>query len=239
MPASPLVFLPPMKSELRPLLAVLPLRQERTPQQTLYRGTFGDSEIVAAITGIGTEAAALATERVLDAVPDAKLVVVVGIAGGLDDATAVGDLVFPEAVIDGPTGDEFTPVPAGTHTAKGKIHTSDQLVLGPDKLAELAGLGVIALDMETSAVARVCTRRGVPWSVVRSISDHAADHIDDNVMQMAGPDGSGNPVAIAKFLLTKPGRIPSLARLARGSALAAKAAAAAAIGAFASGGSAP
>jgi nucleoside phosphorylase len=40
--------------------------------------------------------------------------------------------------------------------------------------------------METAAVAEVCEERGVPWSVVRAISDRASDgSVDAEVLASA------------------------------------------------------
>ena len=49
------------------------------------------------------------------------------------------------------------------------------------------------------------------------------------VLALAGPDGSGDPWAVARYLLARPWRIVRLARLARGTLRAANAAADAAI----------
>ena len=49
----------------------------------------------------------------------------------------------------------------------------------------------------------------------------ATDHPDDAVLSLAKPDGSPNGPAIAKFILTKPWRIPMLAKLQQGAKLAA------------------
>ena len=57
--------------------------------------------------------------------------------------------------------------------------------------------------------------------MIRAISDMATDHPDDSVLGLAKPDGSANGPAVAKFLLTKPWRIPHLARLQRDSKIAA------------------
>ena len=84
--------------------------------------------------------------------------------------------------------------------------------------------------METAAVAAVCERRGCPWSVFRAISDRVTDETTDPaVLALAGPDGSGDPWAVARYLLARPWRIVRLARLARGTLRAANAAADAAI----------
>jgi hypothetical protein len=108
------------------------------------------------------------------------------------------------------------------------------LILDLDVFARLEARGVIAIDMETSAIAAVCERRGCPWSVLRAISDRAGDpSIDSAVFGLAGPDGGPNLPALALFLLTRPWRIAQLARLARSMRLATNTAASAAVSALA------
>jgi hypothetical protein len=75
--------------------------------------------------------------------------------------------------------------------------------------------------METAAIAAVCEERGIPWSVVRVISDRASDgSIDDEVFAMSHQDGTPNWPAVVRFFLRHPGRIPAMARLARGAQMA-------------------
>ena len=49
--------------------------------------------------------------------------------------------------------------------------TNDELITELEELATLHERGVVALDMETAAIAHACEQRGVPWSVFRAISD--------------------------------------------------------------------
>jgi adenosylhomocysteine nucleosidase len=222
-----IAILAPMRQELAPVVQAFSLEKTTVGDTVLRSGRIGDTEIVATTTGIGTAGARQATERLLDATP-VDHVMVVGIAGGVGSTVKIGDLIFPSTVIDKSTGDEYQPAHLGDPTARGTILTSDDFHVDPGVVAELAAAGVIALDMETSAVAAVCTRRGCQWSVIRAISDMATDHPDDSVLGLANPDGSANGPAVAKFLLTKPWRIPHLARLQRDSKAAATAAAEAA-----------
>jgi hypothetical protein len=84
--------------------------------------------------------------------------------------------------------------------------------------------------METAAIAAVCERRGCAWSVFRAISDRAGDAaVDSDVLGLAGSDGAADLAALARFLLTRPWRIPGLVRLGRGMRLAANTAASAAV----------
>lgn len=223
----------PMRMELAPLATPLGLRRVGARRERAYTGALGGLEIAAAITGIGTRAAARTAERVLDA-GAVERVVVVGVAGGIGPGVAVGDLVAPELVIDLSTGAEHRPTPLGVAAPRGALATSDRLLTDPAEAADLARRGVVAIDMETAAVAAVCEQRGCAWSVLRAISDRADDgSTDEAVLGLAGPDGGGDPWAVARFLLTRPWRVPQLVRLGRDARHAAETAAAAAVHALA------
>jgi nucleoside phosphorylase len=217
-----------MRQELAPLVKKLGLRPSAA-DRALHVGRAGGVELVATTTGIGMAAAAAATERVLDALP-VDHVMVVGIAGGVDAAQPIGALIAPEVVVDAASGREHRPAQLGETPPRGRLLSSDALVTGLDEAARLLREGVVGLDMETAAVAAVCERRGCPWSVHRAISDRVTDGTTDPaILALAGPDGSGNPGAVARYLLARPWRIVRLVRLARGSLRAADAAADAAI----------
>jgi nucleoside phosphorylase len=223
-----------MRPELRPLVRPLALRRVDSGSGASFSGTLGRLEIAATITGIGTGAAARAAERVLDAGAVDHLVVV-GIAGGIGASVAIGDLVVPERVVDLATDSEYRPAALGDVAPRGTLVTSDGLLADRGELRRLAETGAVAIDMETAAIAAVCERRGCAWSVFRGISDRADDgSMDEAVFGLAGPDGSGDFAAVARFLLTRPWRIPQLVRLARGMDRAANAAAAAAVRALGS-----
>jgi adenosylhomocysteine nucleosidase len=225
-------MLAPMPSELRPLVRKLRLRPSRAPLGTrVHEGRSGSASVVAATTGIGTAGAGAATRWMLDA-DHIDHLVVVGIAGGIDDRLAIGDVIRPRIVIDGATGAEYRPHPMGERSDTpddGALHTSDRFIVDPRQVAALRARGVIAMDMETAAIAAVCEERGCPWSVVRAISDRSTDGMaDEAVFELAHPDGSPNLRAVARFVARHPGRIPQLARLGRDANVATNAAAGAA-----------
>jgi adenosylhomocysteine nucleosidase len=215
-----------MQSELKPLKRRLALRPHVHRDHEWHVGEAGGQELVASLAEIGTKPAAAATERLLAAF-DVDHVVVVGIAGSVDPNLAIGELVVPEVVIDEVSGREFVPHQLGDAPAKGGLSTSDELRYQDDVLRELIDRGVVAVDMETAAVAEVCVRHGVPWSVFRAISDRASDAavVDDGIMGMVNSDGSPNVPGVARYLITRPHRIPHLVRLGRGSQAAARRAA--------------
>ncbi len=226
--------LAPMRHELRPLLRPLSLRRIGPGADALYEGAVGRTRVVASITRMGTLAAAQAAERVLDSGAIDHMIVV-GIAGGIGASVQLGDLVLPERVLDLASGVEHRPHPLGGIAPRGTLATADGLIVDPAYFEQLAQRGVIAIDMETSAVAAVCERRGCPWSVFRSISDRAGDPaIDSAVFGLATPDGGPDLAAIARFVLTRPWRLPSLVKLGRDMQVATQVAADAAVAALAS-----
>jgi adenosylhomocysteine nucleosidase len=224
-------ILAPMPSELRPVVKRLGLRPaDGSPVgRVVHEGRVGDVDVVAAMTGMGPDAASAATRRMLD-VGAVDHVLVVGIAGGIADGQAIGDVVPVGVVIDDRTGVEYRPHPLGSGAAfpdrAGALHTSPDLITDPGRVAALRAQGVVALDMETAGVAAVCEERGVPWSVIRTISDRAGDGLaDEAVFGLAHPDGSPDLRAVAAFVLRHPTRIPHLVRLGRDLATATGAAA--------------
>jgi adenosylhomocysteine nucleosidase len=221
-----------MPSELRPLVKKLGLRPSPAPVgKRVHEGLSGSASVVAAMTGMGTVGAAEAAQRMLDA-GDVDHVMVVGIAGGIDDRLAIGDVIRPGVVIDGASGAEYRPHPLGERTDPpdpGALHTSDEFIVDPDRVAALRARGVIAMDMETAAVAAACEERGCPWSVIRAISDRSSDGMaDEAVFELAHPDGTPDFRAVARFVARHPRRLPQLVRLGRDASVATSAAATAA-----------
>ena len=227
------MVLAPMASELRPVVA----RHRGAPvggrRGCRVRGRTGGVAVTAAMIGVGPRAAADATRRLLEAV-SARRVIVSGIAGGIDPAIEVGTVVVPETVLDLASGREFRPAPLAGLPSSGTIATSGELILDDERVAALVERGVRAIDMETAGVAEVCEERGVPWSVVRVVSDRPQDGlVDGAVFDMLKPDGTTDASAALRYVATHPWRLRRLVRLARDSTAAAKLAARTALGASA------
>ena len=220
-----IAFVCAMPMELRPLRRRLRLQKTGLG----YTGRIGDRAVTAVITGIGTARAHAATVRLLDAV-NVEWVIVVGISGAVDNQTPIGTLVHPELVVNGSDGSQYRPAALHLGDTHGTLCTTDELLLDPAVHAELRAQGIVALDMETAAVAKVCDERGVTWSVVRAISDRAGDgSVDADIVGLAHPDGTANLPAVVRYLVRRPAALPRLVRLARGSKLATERAADAAI----------
>jgi adenosylhomocysteine nucleosidase len=228
MPAH-VAFVCAMPMELSPLKRMLSLTKTRAGSLEVHTGSLEGRPVVAVVTGMGTALATKGVERLVEAF-EIERVLVVGITGAVENETPIGTIILPEVVVNSATGAEFRPEPLGLGEAIGKMWTTDVLITDPDTLAGLRADGVVSLDMETAAVAEVCERHAIPWSVVRAISDRASDgSIDEEVFGLSNQDGTPNPKAVAAYVLRHPGRVPAMARMAKEAKLATERAAAAAI----------
>lgn len=196
-----------MPSELRPVVKAMQLHKS---DDGLFRGAVAGTDVIATKTGMGTELAAAAAERLLDAVA-VDHVIVCGIAGGMG-RTKVGDVLYPELVVDKDSRAAYKPSPLAPVESHGKLVTHDDFDMGPEEHQQLVAEGFVAVDMETAAIAGVCERRSVPWSAVRVVSDIVGVTPGD-VIGLANPDGSPRIAAGLKYLVRHPRRIPYLVEL--------------------------
>ena len=167
------------------------------------------------MTGMGPTLAREAATRALSA-GAIDHVMVVGIAGGLDPDLPVGSLFVPSRVQLYPDGPEYATHPLQSRQAAGGLMTTDGLFDDEEVWRPILERGFGAVDMEAAGVAEVCEASGVPWSVYRGISDRPDEHIVDQALfGLSKPDGSADPVALAKYLARDPRRAKALARLNR------------------------
>ena len=230
MAEAPIAFVCAMPRELKPLTKRLGLRRSELGGGRAREGSLDGRPVVAVVTGMGTRCAAAGMRRLLDTVTPSH-VLVVGIAGAVEDSTPIGALVVPDRVIDHASGREHRHHLMGPGEGHGTLWTTD-VITPVSELPALRAGGVVALDMETAAIAAACEERRVPWTVFRAISDRATDgSVDDEVFHLSRQDGTPSPRAVFRYLLRHPRRIPGLVRMGRDAALAADRAGDAAIAA--------
>ena len=218
-------MLAPMQPELKAIVASGDLQPTANDPVFSHAGTVGDWSVVSLVTSMGPALAREATRRALSAGP-LDHVMVVGIAGGLDPELPVGSLFVPSRVQLYPDGPEYATHPLPGREASGALMTTDGLFDDDAVWRPILDRGFGAVDMEAAGVAEVCEEAGVPWSVYRGISDRPDEHIvDQAVFGLSKPDGSADPVALAKYLARDPRRAKALANLNRTMKLAAKLAA--------------
>ncbi|MGI6108649.1 MAG: 5'-methylthioadenosine/adenosylhomocysteine nucleosidase [Eubacteriaceae bacterium] len=172
-----------------------------------FKGKIFRKDIVVVQSGVGKVNAAACTQILIDKFRVDK-VINVGVAGGLAAGLHIGDIVVSDDAVQydmdarafgHPRGEipnmDMTYFPAdrnmirkaesaadriGTKILVGRIMTAD-LGLGDTQLkAELVETFKGACcEMEGAAVAQVCYLNGVPYLVIRSISDNADDDAND------------------------------------------------------------
>jgi nucleoside phosphorylase len=221
-----LAFVCAMPMEVVPIVETLGLVP--TGDENTWTGDLDGRPVVAIVTGMGTALADEGTKRLLDAY-DVDRVVVVGITGALENDTPIGALIRPEVVLNSETGEEFRPEAFGRQVPRGTMWTTN-VITPRDQLAGLLARGVVSLDMETAAIARVCEARGVRWAVFRTISDRASDgSVTEEVFKLSNPDGTPNHEAITAYFTEHPEMAEVMAEMGKNAQLAVDAAAAAAI----------
>jgi adenosylhomocysteine nucleosidase len=218
-----------MQPELKAIVQSFGLKATPSDDVFSHGGTAGAWWVGALVTGMGPGLAREATRRALSA-GSIDHVMVIGIAGGLDPGLPVGSLLVPERVQLYPDGPVFQSRPVEGRQPSGALVTTDGLFDDDTIWQPLTERGFGAVDMEAAGVAEVCEEAGVDWSVYRGISDRPDEHIvDQAVFALSKPDGSADPVAVAKYLARDPRRAKALAHLNKCMQLAARAAADAAL----------
>ncbi len=166
------------------------------------RGVLEGASVVVAECGIGKVNAAALTQYLVSLGVGA--VVLTGVAGALDPELRVGDVVigvdavqhdvdvtglgYARGEVPG-TGAVFASDPGlvdlaeeaardldGVRVVKGRVASGDLFVADPSVGARIRReFGAVCAEMEGAACAQVCAAWGVPFVVLRSISD-TADH---------------------------------------------------------------
>lgn len=185
-------------------------------------------------TGIGparTEQALewLLNQPVLENVPyRPKLVLSAGFAGALQEGHEVGDIILATEVTDleGNRWPVTWPgeLPAGDWRPllhRGRLLSMPRLVGNPEEKRALGKqYEAMAVDMETSVVARLCTRHGVPFGCVRAISDRLDTSLSPQLVSLLA-GGRVSPIRFLAVLVRFPrlaGEMRLLARNTRVSA---------------------
>ena len=179
-----------MGKELKLLLPLLEDHKEiRINGFGIHTGVISGVEVALMQSGIGKVNAAVGTLTLIDTFHPA-LVINSGVAGGTGGGAGVLDVVVATEVAYhdvwcGP-GNEWGTVEGcprffkaaalpveGENVVKGLIASGDVFVSSPEVLGRILELypAAVACDMESGAIAQVCHLKGVPFSVIRVISD--------------------------------------------------------------------
>lgn len=173
-----------------------------------------------AVSGIGPERAKRAAETLLD--QGATALLSWGFAGALDPELRPGTLVVPETIegADSHAIDHqwrrrlLAAVGTSSPIIGGKLTHSDKALESPEQKRRLAlETGAIAVDQESTAVAAVAARAGIPFLAVRAILDPVDLRLPPRLSEKAVDSGTVPAAQALEILLRHPGELLYLAGL--------------------------
>jgi len=154
-------------------------------------------------------------------------VVSFGVAGGLAPGLDAGDVVVPDAILD---GEQRLPVDARWAQAlrQALAGCTTGLLAGVDApvttVAAKAALhrahGAAVVDMESHLTARVAHARGIPFAACRVVLDGATRAVPAAAVAGMADDGRSDVLAVLAALAKSPQELGPLLRLARDAATA-------------------
>jgi adenosylhomocysteine nucleosidase len=184
-----------------------------------FRGRIGGEDVTMVATGIGIAQARATARHALQVLPQPRMVISTGVAGGLAPELRAGDLVLAnrflmESSDDG--GFESVTVTAeavqsahdalhraGLTAAAGPMLTARRLLSSAaGKRGAHARSGALAVDMESAAIALEMARCTPPFVCVRAIIDAASDELP--AAELAEESGEVSMLKAAAYFLKNP-----------------------------------
>lgn len=188
-------------------------------------GELGGRDVCLAVTGEGRRRAAAALERLLSD-PSLEAVLGIGVAGGLTADLGPCDLVLGDRVID-PGGVVLEPpewkwgdaTPRGANRPGGTVVTLNKIAPTPADKQRLASRFALTersvVDLESAAWATAAVARGLPWLVVRSVSDTLEEALPLDFNRLRRADGGVSRRRVVAHAMIRPRLLVELARLRR------------------------
>lgn len=192
-------------------------------------GTFRGREIVTAVCGIGKVAAAMCAQAmILGYSPE--IIINTGVGGTLTKELSVGDIAVAKSVVQhdmdtSPIGDEpgfisginIINIPCDeaaveklvqcaqrfsqVRTVTGVIASGDQFIADAGKKEFIVkNFGAVACEMEGAAIGQVCYTNGIPFAVVRAISDSADEQAHISYAQFL-PAAAENAAKMIEYMI--------------------------------------
>lgn len=217
-PPDATVYLAAMRFEATALLRLLDRKRRiRDPEGSpAVTGSVDGRPAVIALSGIGEQAARKAAEACVRLAEHGRCrrVVWIGIAGGLSPDLQVGDLIVARTVLapDRP-GVELDGALVSAAEARGcrtgVLITAPRVIAGAEARAAFwrrAGSpSPAAVDMESWPAARALHAAGVPFAVLRAVSDTAAQEVPGFLQHVDAPEaGTPGPGRIVRAALMRP-----------------------------------
>jgi len=189
-----------IRPEVKPFLSALEnTKVEKCGSLKVNCGVIQGESVLVVCCGVGFKKASAATQKIIDNY-SIDNVIMSGTAGGVDGKLKIGDTVVSEEVLYHETGYGAS-YDSDTVNEYASFKTDNELLLHAKRAAESESFSQsvffgritsgskfasgkyfrtvadkfhpLCLDMETAAVAHVCSKNNIPFIAVRSISDTA------------------------------------------------------------------
>ncbi|MGH9367210.1 MAG: hypothetical protein ACRD3M_06020 [Thermoanaerobaculia bacterium] len=196
-------------------------RDVRFGRDLVADASIGRTEVVIARTGDGAQRAARGAAALCDARRPSALIGA-GVAGALSRDLAIGEILVSRRIRDArgeaPASDARLLARAvASGATEATLVTADRPVTSASGRAELLrSLGQptpSAVDMESAGWARAAAARGIPYIVVRAVSDGAEEELPEYLARCVGEDGSVRRAAALLHALARPATIMTLLRM--------------------------
>lgn len=184
----------------------------------LLRGRISGAPVLLVASGDGAARASASVSFLLREFP-VSFLVGVGAAGALVPSLEAGEIVVASHVVD-ESGE--TPAPDASLIARAAalgakpatlVSTARPICSSKEKSAVAVRFGVAdsasaVVDMESAAWARVAASRGVPFALLRAVSDTFEESLPEFLSSSLSRDGSVDRAAVFRRLVLHPGALP-------------------------------
>ncbi len=165
------------------------------------------AEAVIAVSGAGRAQAARAAEELV-ARHRLEGLISAGFSGALAPQLRAGDLVVDTEV------PQWKALATRTGVSLGRVATVDRVVRNvAERRALAAETGALVVDMESAAVAEVARRHGLPWAIVRAVTDTAERDLVLDWNRCLRRNGSVGLLQLFAQLLRKPQGVAEIGQL--------------------------
>lgn len=220
-----------VKEEVAELKRAMNIRETwHTRTSSFWAGTLSGREVVLVRSGMGKTRASEALRQVCERfVP--SLILSMGYAGAVAPQLKIGDLIVADKILE-LAGDRvgtdwtakqeirevpFKPFPIEKRLegeyVRGGLLTVDEVIYKPENKKSLGKhYPVLAVEMETSALARMAQEKKIPFLSLRSISDTVDCELPD-FSSMKNKEGEVSKLKAGWHAITHPDKIKSLVEL--------------------------
>ena len=214
-----------LPDEMRVLQAMLADMRLLVGERTVWRGRWRGRDVALAVTGDGDRNARVGAAAVLRRVRP-RAVIAIGVAGALSPALATGELLVAHRVMR-EHGDAWQAPPPWLAGAAGLAGARPAAFISAPRIAATVadkqrllsltdarapGL-MAAVDLESAAFAAAAVGHGLPWLILRAISDTAAEELPPLLNRCLDDGGAIRRGMLAARLFSQPSTLTRLLQL--------------------------